>query len=327
MQVFDDQYIIVTGGAGFIGSCLIRHLNDLGFNNIVVVDALGQDERWMNLVGKRYLDFIHKDQLFSWLRGREEQIQAIFHLGACSSTVERDADFLLENNYRYTIRLAEYALAHEIRFIYASSAATYGDGSAGFSDAHEGLAQLQPLNMYGYSKHMVDLWCQAQGVLDKVVGLKYFNVFGPNEFHKGRMASVLVKMVPDVQQNGEIRLFKSSEPDKFADGEQVRDFIYVKDAVAMTAAFLQNDQNGIYNIGRGEPGTWKTLAQGVFAALQKPENIQFIEMPKDLLGKYQNYTCADMNKAHAIGLPPPKYGLKEATIDYVSNYLAPGKYW
>ena len=225
MKLHDDQLIVITGGAGFIGSALIRHMNDLGFKNLVIVDDLGTDEKWKNLVGKQFVEILPSHQLFDWLEGRESTIGGVVHLGACSSTVEKDASFLLENNYRYTRKLAEYALHHDKRFVYASSAATYGDGSLGFDDDHDALESLQPLNMYGYSKHLFDLWAKSEGVLDKVVGLKYFNVFGPNEQHKGRMASVITKMVPDVQREGKIRLFKSSEP-KYADGGQMRDFIY-----------------------------------------------------------------------------------------------------
>src|SRR5262245_26806093 len=223
------QHIIVTGGAGFIGSGVIRHLNDKGHFNIIVVDELAKTDKWKNLVGKQFVDFIPKHQLFDWLKGREDEIRAFIHLGACSSTVETDASYLLENNYRYTVRLAEYALKNRQRFIYASSAATYGDGEKGFSDAHETLEGYHPLNMYGYSKHLVDLWLKREGLLKEVVGLKYFNVFGPNEYHKGRMASAITHILPSARREGQIRLFKSSDPKAFGDGEQKRDFIYVKD--------------------------------------------------------------------------------------------------
>lgn len=328
MKLYEDQLIVVTGGAGFIGSAFVRYLNDLGLSNIVIVDRLGTDDRWKNLVGKRFYDFLEKDQLFGWLEGHEAEVEAVVHLGACSSTVEKDASYLLRNNYQYTVRLAEWALRHEKRFVYASSAATYGHGSQGFNDAHEGLEQLHPLNMYGYSKHMFDLWAKEQGVLDEVVGLKYFNVFGPNEYHKGRMASVITKMVPQVQDEGTIRLFRSSEPDKFGDGEQRRDFVYVKDVVRMTHAFLINDAMGIYNVGSGEANTWNALARAVFKALDRPENIEYIDMPADLAGKYQNYTKADMDKATAVlGDAVKATPLEDAVVDYVRNYLMVEKRW
>lgn len=326
MQAYQDKYIIVTGGAGFIGSCLLKHLNDLGLDRLIVVDNLGSSEKWKNLVGKRFSDALHKDDLFSWLQGREKEIGAFIHLGACSSTVETDANYLLENNYRYSVKLAQYAIPHRHRFIYASSAATYGDGLEGFSDDHETLLRYRPLNMYGYSKHMFDLWLQKEGLLDQVVGLKYFNVFGPNEYHKGRMCSALIKMVPDALNKGSIRLFKSADP-KYGDGGQVRDFIYVKDVVKMTAQFLNNSASGIFNIGSGVANTWNSLATAVFHALNKPVSIEYFDMPADLLGKYQNYTCADMGKSRKNGLQMADYTLEASVKDYVCNYLLEGKYW
>ena len=243
-------------------------------------------------------------------------------------TVEADASYLLENNYRFSVRLAEYALKHEKRFIYASSAATYGDGSLGFSDNESDLNTLVPLNMYGYSKHLFDLWLQNQGLLDQVVGLKYFNVFGPNEYHKGRMASTIMHILPTAQKEGMIKLFKSSSPKEFADGEQKRDFIYVKDVARMTCAFLDNTDSGIYNIGRGVAGTWNDVANGVFKAIGKPANIQYIDMPADLIGKYQNYTCADMKKTNKVlGKAAKTMPLEDSIVDYIRNYLLPGKRW
>lgn len=320
--------IVVTGGAGFIGSCVIRYLNNQGDTNIVVVDELGESEKWKNLVGKQFLDVIEKDQFFDWLKGRESEIGAFIHLGACSSTVETDASYFLENNYRYSVRLAEYALKHNHRFIYASSAATYGDGSKGFSDDHDQLETLFPLNMYGYSKHLFDLWLKREGVLDKVVGLKYFNVFGPNEAHKGRMASAITHILPTAQKTGVIRLFKSSDHKNFTDGDQCRDFIYVKDAVRMTCAFLNKEAGGIYNIGTGVANTWNSLAKAVFKAIEKPENIQYIDMPKDLIGKYQNYTCAEMNKTKKVLEKDAGCStIEDSVIDYVRNYLSSEKTW
>lgn len=328
MKIYDDQLIVITGGSGFIGSAVIRHLNDLGIDNIVVVDELGMTEKWKNLVGKRFLDVISKHQFFDWLSGREKIIEAFIHLGACSSTVETNANYLLENNYRFSVRLAEYALKNELRFIYASSAATYGDGSLGFSDDHEQLEFLKPLNMYGFSKHLFDLWVKNQGVLNKVVGLKYFNVFGPNERHKGRMASAVTHILPSALKEGVIRLFKSTDPTQFADGDQKRDFIYVKDAARMTCAFLENDQGGIYNIGTGRASTWNELAKAVFKAIEAQANIEYIDMPKDLIGKYQNYTRADMQKtSNVLNNNAICNSLEDSVIDYVRNYLLPEVTW
>ncbi|MEC7840433.1 MAG: ADP-glyceromanno-heptose 6-epimerase [Chlamydiota bacterium] len=322
------KLIIVTGGAGFIGSNVIKLLNDRGEFNIIVVDELGSSEKWKNLVGKRFIHLLEKDQLFDWLSGRHSEIRAFIHLGACSDTTEMDAAYLLKNNYQYSKELAEYAIKHGHRFIYASSAATYGDGSCGFMDDHDQLQDLQPLNMYGYSKHLFDLWLKNEGLLDQVVGLKYFNVYGPNECHKGRMASVVQKFVPIAQAEGVIKLFKSSEPDKYMDGGQLRDFIYVKDAARMTVDFLDNEASGIYNIGRGIPTQWNELANAIFNSLNKPSRIEYFPMPKDLIKAYQNYTCADINKVKEVLKACANcQKLEDSVDDYVQNYLIPGKKW
>ena len=328
MQIYDDQLIIVTGGAGFIGSCVIRHLNDRGIYNIIVVDELGRDEKWKNLVGKQFMDILEPDQLLQWLEGREREVEAFIHLGACSSTVETNASYLLRNNYQFSVALVEYALAHGHRFIYASSAATYGDGREGFSDDHAFLRKLHPLNMYGYSKHLFDLWLLDHGLLDKVVGLKYFNVFGPNEWHKGRMASVIFHSLPQAREEGVIRLFKSSEPERFDDGGQQRDFIYVKDAARMTCAFLENDACGIFNVGRGIPGTWNQLAEAIFTAIDTKPFIEYINMPADLIRKYQNYSCADLAKTQrALGAEAETEALEASVYDYIHNHLISERRW
>ena len=328
MKMYDDQLIVITGGAGFIGSCVVKHLNNKGMNNLIIVDDLGKDEKWKNLVGKKFVEIIATQSFFKWRGGRESDIEAFIHLGACSSTVEKDAGFLLENNYRFSINLAEYALENEHRFIYASSAATYGDGSNGFSDDHDLLESLKPLNMYGYSKQLFDLWLKNQGLLNKVVGLKYFNVFGPNEAHKDRMASAVSHIFPTALNDGIIRLFKSNDPKNFKDGGQCRDFIYVKDAARMTCQFLENDAVGIFNIGTGKPETWNNVANSVFKAIGKPAKINYIDMPEDLDGKYQNYTAADMKKAKKVLLDKANcLELEESVADYVQNYLMTGDKW
>lgn len=319
------KWIIVTGGAGMIGSALVHHLNRCGHEHLLLVDDLGSDEKWKNLREKRFDDLISSKELFSWLEKKNEPITAIFHLGACSATTESNCSYLLENNYRYTVNLASYAIHNKLRFVYASSAATYGDGLRGFDDDESQLEKLCPLNMYGYSKHLVDLWLHRRGLFNRVVGLKYFNVFGPNEYHKGSMASAVVKMVSDAKAKGVISLFKSDSP-QLADGEQVRDFIYVKDAAMMTASFLENDKMGLFNVGSGIAQSWNQLARAVVLALASDIKIQYVEMPEILRGKYQNYTKATMEKWKAAKLPAPTYTLEVAVEDYVRNYLLTGSY-
>jgi ADP-L-glycero-D-manno-heptose 6-epimerase len=325
----DEQLVVVTGAAGFIGSCTVKYLNDRGFTHLVLVDDIKKTEKWKNLLNKRCVDFISRHDLFKWLEGRGEIVKAFIHLGACSDTLEMDGDYLMENNFRYTVRLAEYAMKHNQRFIYASSAATYGDGALGFDDDHAALQDLKPLNLYGFSKYYFDLWAKQQGILDKIVGLKYFNVFGPNENHKGRMASMVYKMLPIAQNEGKIRLFKSSEPQRFGHGDQCRDFIYVKDAVRITCDFLDNGIQGIFNIGTGEATTWNTLASAVFKALDKPTQIEYIDMPGDMIRQYQNYTRAKMLKyKQKTGIAAIcRYSIEDAVVDYIRNYLLEDKRW
>lgn len=327
-------WIIVTGAAGMIGSGVVRHLNDLGHHDLILVDDLKSGEKWKNLLGKKFADVISRHHIHKWLEGREAEVDAIIHLGACSDTVETNADYLLENNFRFSVRLAEWALLHQKRFIYASSAATYGDGSRGFSDDESALEELKPLNMYGYSKHLVDLWMKREGVLREVVGLKYFNVFGPNEYHKGRMASMVLKMMHKAKDEGVIGLYKSNDPLQFPDGDQCRDFIYLKDAVRMTCACLEEthrSKGGIFNIGFGKTTTWNQLAGFLFHSLGVPENIAYIDMPPELSRQYQNYTCADMRKFFNIFSSDSAH-LRMTPIDmavreYVQNYLLHSARW
>jgi len=326
MKLYDDKLIVLTGGAGFIGSCILRLLNEKGMSNVIVVDELGCDStKWRNLVGKKFLDYIHKDSLMEWLKvpGRETEVEAIIHMGACSSTVETNVDYLMENNYRYSVRLAEYALKHSIKFIYASSAATYGNGSQGFEDDHDALDLLRPLNPYGFSKHLFDLWARDQGVLENLTGLKFFNVFGPNEHHKGRMASVIYNLLPTVKNDNLIKLFKSNDPSNFKDGDQCRDFIYVKDVASIVLDLLKEDVYGIFNLGSGEAKTWNSVATGMFSALGRAPNIEYREMPGDLNEKYQNYTRASMTKLKKSLSSFETTPLNEAIADYVNNYIIP----
>lgn len=321
--------IVVTGGAGMIGSAVVHRLNQLGRSDILVVDHLAASEKWKNLVGLRFADYLEKDVFLRLVaEGRTletQQIDAILHLGACSSTTELNASYLIENNFAYSKQLAGYAVANGIRFIYASSAATYGDGSEGFRDDEAGLDSLRPLNMYGYSKHLFDLWARANGLSDKIVGLKYFNVFGPNEYHKGDMRSLVLKACEQILATGGLRLFKSHRAD-YADGEQQRDFIYVKDAVDMTLHFLDKPQvNGLYNVGSGEANSWNRLAAAIFKALGRPERIEYIDMPPSIRETYQYHTRADTAKLRQTGYARETTTLETAVEDYVVNYLIPGR--
>lgn len=323
----DGGYIVVTGGAGFIGSAVVKELNRRGYTKIVIADDLGSTAKWKNLVGKHFSDLLHKSMLFPWLEAHYADVSGIVHLGACSNTIENDANYLLENNYRFSRILTEFAVSRSLRFVYASSAATYGDGTQGFSDDHELLETLQPLNMYGYSKHMFDLWLKSESLLTQVAGLKYFNVYGPNEWHKDRMASAIMKMVPDVIEKGKIHLFRSAHS-AFADGEQKRDFIYVKDAAEVTCDFLESRSTGIFNVGTGEACSWNRLARAVFAALKKPEKIEYIDMPADLAGKYQYITQADTTKTEKVLCRKiARKSLENSVADYVTNHLVGEKRW
>lgn len=320
---------LVTGGAGFIGSALVHALNQAGNTDIVVSDILGQDEKFKNLVPLRYADYLEADDLLMLAKTRPDyfdQFSTIYHLGACSATTERDASYLIRNNYEYTKTLAAIAIERGIRFVYASSAATYGDGSQGMDDTLEDLHTLCPLNMYGYSKHMFDCYAQRMGWLDRIVGLKYYNVFGPNEAHKGDMRSLVAKSYEQIQSTGEIGLFKSYHPD-YTDGNQMRDFLYVKDAVAMTLHLGETPTaNGLFNLGSGQANTWNTLATAIFEALDLEPNIRYIDMPEQLKGKYQYYTCADTGKLRATGYDADGYTLQDAVKDYVQNYLVASKH-
>jgi ADP-L-glycero-D-manno-heptose 6-epimerase len=326
--------IIVTGGAGFIGSAIVWKLNQLGRDDIVVIDHLGTEEKWKNLVPLKFRDYLEKDDFldlvsndrFSSVFGFDQSgIEAIIHMGACSSTTQQDATYLVKNNFEYTKQLALFALRVDARFIYASSAATYGNGNKGFSDDEAGLDKLRPLNMYGYSKQLFDLWASQNGLLKKLVGLKFFNVFGPNEYHKGDMRSLIHKACGQILATGKIELFKSYKND-YADGEQMRDFIYVKDAVDMTLHFLTNKNSaGIFNIGSGVANTWNKLASAIFNALEKPMQIDYIDMPETIREKYQYHTCADISKIRKNGYEKEIIPIEKSVDDYVAKYLLGGK--
>jgi ADP-L-glycero-D-manno-heptose 6-epimerase len=313
--------IILTGGAGFIGSCVLRCLNDIGVNNVIVVDNIASTEKWRNLVNKKYLEYIHKDHFFNQINNLKN-ITHIIHIGACSATTERNFDYLYTNNVSYTKWLWNFCTEQKISFIYASSAATYGAGEQGFSDEND-LKNLMPLNGYGYSKQLFDVWAESQIQFPKqYVGLKFFNVYGPNEYHKGTMASVIYHSFKQIKDSGKIKLFKSYNPN-YADGGQLRDFVYVKDVCAVIKFFIEHpEKNGLYNVGSGVTESFAALGKSVFKALNIQENIEYIDMPEHLKDKYQYHTKATMNKLHNIGYKDKFTTLENGVMDYVRNYLA-----
>ncbi len=316
--------IVVTGGAGFIGSAFVWRLNVEGIDEIVIVDRLGKEEKWKNLVNRRYADFLHKDEFLRLLIKDDLpfKVRAIVHMGACSSTTERDADYLMENNFHYSCRLAEWAMRKRCRFIYASSAATYGDGTLGFDDSDDVSRTLRPINMYGYSKQLFDLWVLRRKAEERVAGLKFFNVFGPNEYHKGDMTSVVFKAFHQIGREGRVRLFKSYRPE-YPDGGQKRDFVYVKDVVEVMRWLLDHpDVNGIFNLGTGRARTWNDLIGAVFGAMGLPVAIDYIDMPPGLDAQYQYFTEAKMDKIRATGCPATFRPLEDAVQDYVAGHLA-----
>lgn len=313
--------IIVTGGAGFIGSCIVRTLNDTGIEDIIIVDNINTTDKWMNIRNKKYLKYVHKTEFLQELN-TYENVEAIIHMGAQSSTTERDFDYLWKNNFEYTKILWEYCSKRQISFIYASSAATYGDGSLGFDDKMN-IDKLLPLNGYGYSKQLFDLWVkhQAKEFPAQYVGLKFFNVYGPNEYFKGSMASMVFHGYRQIKESGEVRLFKSCNPD-YADGGQLRDFVYVKDICSIVMWLLHHKEvSGLFNVGTGTARSFKELAEATFHALDLEPNIVYIDMPEHLREKYQYYTKAEMGKLREAGYKEKLWDLEDGVKEYVRGYL------
>lgn len=314
---------VITGGAGFLGSVLLWQLNSQGLDDIVVVDHLGAGSKWHNLVKRRYADFLHKDRFLELVRrdALPFKVDALVHLGACSSTTEADADFLMENNFHYSRDVCRFALDKGARVINASSAATYGDGSQGFSDDPGLVPQLKPLNMYGYSKQLFDLWLLREGLAGEVASLKFFNVYGPNEYHKGDMASVVLKAHGRIRETGRMALFRSLDP-AVAHGGQKRDFVYAKDCARLMAWLLEHPEvGGIRNVGTGEARSFNDLARAVFAAMGREPAVDYVDMPGALRGRYQAYTRADMGWLAKTGCPVRFTPLEEGVADYVRTHL------
>ena len=318
--------IVVTGGAGCIGSAIVCALNKRGITGVILVDGIDHPEKEKNIASLDYYALENKDVFLSHVISSNMpwSVDAIIHMGGCSSTIERDKSFLTKNNYDYTKLLATYALNADIRFIYASSAATYGSGANGFSDEVD-LGTLSPLNLYGHSKQKFDMWAKEQGVLNRIVGLKYFNVFGPSEYHKKEMQSMVRRGYLQILDSGKIRLFKSHNP-QYADGEQERDFLYLKDAVEMTLFFLDNSKiGGIFNAGTGVARTWNELTDAVFKALDREVAVEYIDMPAPIRDQFQYRTCAKIDKIRNAGYAKPITSLEDATTDYIQNYLLSNK--
>jgi ADP-L-glycero-D-manno-heptose 6-epimerase len=316
--------LIVTGGAGFLGSAIIWKLNELGRDDILVVDELGDGEKWRNLVNRRFADYVHKDEFLRHVREGKNHFgaTAVVHMGACSATTERNADFLYANNTRYTLELCRFCLNRSLRFVNASSAATYGDGSLGFADDPAGLGALKPMNMYGYSKHLFDLAARRHGWFESVASLKFFNVFGPNEYHKGDMMSVACKAFEQIKAAGKVRLFRSHRAG-VADGGQMRDFVYVKDCVEVVAWLLEHPEaNGVFNVGSGSARSFKDLVTAVFEAMERPVDIEYVDMPQEIRETYQYFTQAPMERLRAAGFARAFSPLEDGVRDYVRGYLA-----
>lgn len=316
---------LVTGGAGLIGGAVVSALNQAGETDILIVDHLGTSEKWKNLRSLKFTDYLEKD-LFRRLlyegKFNDAGFKAVIHMGACSSTTERDASYLADNNFNVTKELAAFSVSHQVRFLYASSAATYGGGEHGYVDDEENMDKLRPLNMYGYSKLMFDLWAKRTGILRSITGMKFTNVFGPNEQHKGGMRSMVLRAFEQITERGWVELFRSDRPE-YPDGGQMRDFIYVKDVAAMILALMEQNAKGIYNVGSGRAETWNALASAVFKALGRAPDIRYIDMPETLKGKYQYFTKADMTKFHALKTGVSARPLDDAVADYVRNHLLP----
>ena len=326
---FPYTRVLVTGGAGFIGAALVWARNRRGVERIVIADRLGRDGKWRNLAPLAFEDYLEADDLLPRLeRHALGRFDLVLHMGACSATTEPNASYLARNNFEFTKQLAEWALGRGARFVYASSAATYGDGAAGMDDRADSPAELQrlrPLNAYGYSKQLFDLWAARKGVLGRMIGCKFFNVFGPDEDHKGAMRSLVNKAYGQVLETGRVRLFRSHRPD-YRDGEQRRDFLYVKDCVDMTLALAADPAaSGLYNVGSGVASTWLELANALFAAMGREPAVEFVDMPEDIRDKYQYYTRADIGKLRGAGYDAPVTPLGEAVRDYVTGYLMPDR--
>lgn len=316
------KFHVITGGMGFIGSAVVWEMNNSGIDNLIIVDSSSTSNSWKNLVNIRFADIIDKNTFIKKIEENKINylIEGIIHMGACADTTENRVDYLLENNFQYTKKLATWAINNNCRFLYASSAATYGNGPD-FADDEEKIYLLKPLNIYGYSKHLFDIWAYRNNLLKQIAGIKFFNVFGPNEYHKGEMRSVIHKKFYEIMETGKANLFKSYKP-QYKDGEQKRDFIYIKDAVKIIMFIYKNKSiNGIFNAGTGIARSFNDIAKTIFSILGKKENIQYIDMPDNIRNSYQYFTQADVKKIRSAGYKETFLSLEESIQDYIKNYL------
>ncbi len=322
-----DEVIVVTGAAGFIGSCLVAQLNSLGYEQLVLVDDFSDGKKVFNLKGKKYLHKVHREQFTEWLKNHPDTIHLVYHLGARTDTTDPDYEVFRKLNLEYSKDVWEYCVEHHIPLVYASSAATYGKGELGYKEEEDKIPELKPLNAYGISKNEFDIWALEQKRQPPFwAGLKFFNVYGPNEYHKGRMASVVFHAYQQVKERGYIRLFRSHNP-AYKDGEQLRDFIYVKDLLSVMIWLMeQRPASGIYNLGTGKARTFNDLAHALFAALHLPGKIDYIDTPEDIRENYQYYTEADMHKLRTAGYDKEFYSLEKGMEDYLKYYLEQAKY-
>jgi ADP-L-glycero-D-manno-heptose 6-epimerase len=319
--------IVLTGAAGFIGSCLLRELINLGHDDVVLVDDFSREDKNLNLEGKEFHSKIDREDFLELLDEFHSDVDFIFHLGARTDTTEFDVEVFNKLNLNYSKNIWKACAEYNIPLVYASSAATYGDGELGYDDSHEIIPRLKPLNPYGESKNNFDIWVLEQEKAPPFwAGLKFFNVYGPNEYHKGRMASVVMHAYRQIKQTGKMKLFRSHRPD-FKDGEQLRDFIYVKDVADVCIHLMQHKQgSGIYNLGTGKARTFTDLAKATFSAMDMEASIGFVDTPEDIRDKYQYYTQANMEKLRSAGYQKEFSSLEEGVGDYVKNYLARSQY-
>lgn len=323
-----NETILLTGAAGFIGSYLLGFLNEKGFTDIIIVDDFSDEDKWFNFDAKQFASRVEREELFDWLAATDRGIKAVFHLGARTDTTEFDYSIHEKLNLEYSKKIWQYCAEKRIPLVYASSAATYGAGESGYKDDHALPAILKPLNPYGVSKNEFDKWALQQSMTPPFwAGLKFFNVYGPNEYHKGRMASVIFHAYNQIRKTGKVKLFRSHKPE-FRDGEQLRDFIYVKDVAAVCLWLMEHQPgSGLYNVGTGKARTFNDQVRAIFTSLDLPTQIEYIDTPADIRDKYQYYTEADMSKLRQAGYDQPFSSLEEGVLDYVKNYLVKRSYY